>query len=296
MATHLSYFETPVTELLSAVFRSVDVQVFIKRENLNHETVSGNKWWKLKYNLEEAQLQKHTTLLTFGGGFSNHLYATAAAANQLGLKSIGVVRGEETLPLNNTLSFAHQCGMQLHFVSREDYRKKTEPSFINEWHDRFGDFYIIPEGGTNELALKGCAELGEKLQKEIEFDYLCLSVGTGGTMAGLINGVSDKKIVGYASLKGGNFLEVDVKKFTRNKSNWKIETGYHFGGYGKVNDELKTFMLSFEKEHEILLDPVYTAKAMYGLFDQVAKGIFQRGSKILFLHTGGLQGRAGFNF
>ncbi len=267
----------------------------IKREEQNHPFVSGNKWWKLKYNLEEALNAGHTTLLTFGGAYSNHIYATAAAAHELGLKSIGIIRGEETHPLNPTLSFAKASGMQLNYVSREAYRNKTEASFIEQLHNQFGDFYLIPEGGTNELAVKGCVEFAKQLNNEVDFDYLCLPVGTGGTIAGVIEGLNEsKKVIGFPSLKGATFLEDEIKRYTP-KKNWQLVYDYHFGGYAKVTNELMEFMNEFEKQFNVPLDPIYTAKMMFGVLDLIKKKFFEAGSTILVIHTGGLQGRAGFN-
>ncbi len=176
----IKHDKTEIIELKSQIFEQFEVKLLLKREDLNHPFVSGNKWWKLKYNLEDVLKTGQTTLLTFGGAYSNHIYATAAAAHELGLNSIGVIRGEETLPLNPTLAFVKTKGMKLHYVSREAYRNKTEQAFIKQLHDQFGDFYLIPEGGTNELAVKGCAEFGKRLTDEVDFDYLCLPIGTGG--------------------------------------------------------------------------------------------------------------------
>jgi len=296
----LNYSETSLFEFRTEETQSRELRILIKREDLNHPFISGNKWWKLKYNLEETVRHGQKTILTFGGAYSNHIYATAAAATELGFKSIGVIRGEKTLPLNATLSFAKESGMHLHYISREAYRNKNEPEFIQQLQKQFGDFYLIPEGGTNEWAVKGCAEFGEKLSK-IEFDYLCLPVGTGGTIAGIISGLKgEKEVIGFSSLRGGSFLERDVSKLVAdfsgmNFSNWRIEDRYHFGGYAKMTEELKIFMQNIEQNHTLTLDPVYTAKMFYGVLDLVAKNYFQRGSTILVLHTGGLQGRSGFN-
>lgn len=267
----------------------------IKREDQNHPFVSGNKWWKLKYNLEEAAINGQTPLLTFGGAYSNHIYASAAAAHELGLKSIGIIRGEETLSLNPTLAFAKAKGMQLQYVSREEYRNKTESSFIEQLHNQFGDFYLIPEGGTNELAVRGCAEFANQLSSEVDFDYLCLPVGTGGTIAGIIEGLDEsKKIIGFPVLKGATFLEDEIMRYTT-KNNWQLVYDYHFGGYAKITHELTEFMDQVEKQFNIPLDPIYTAKMMFGGMDLIKKKFFAPGSTILAIHTGGLQGNAGFN-
>ncbi len=293
----LSYQNTPVHELLDPGAAKAGIQLLIKREDLNHPTVSGNKWWKLKYNLEAAMRQGQETLLTFGGAFSNHIYATAAAARELGLKSIGIIRGEETSPLNPTLTFAESCGMKLKYISREHYKHKTEVQFIESLHEEFGKFYLIPEGGTNTLALKGCTEYARQVLAEIEFDYLCMAVGTGGTIAGILRGLhGGQTVLGFSSLKGGAFLEDDIKVMLADceevKINpWKIETDYHFGGYGKRTCRLDEFIRQWDMQH-IPLDPVYTAKALFGVLDLAKKGFFKRDSTVLFLHTGGLQGRS----
>ncbi len=292
MQTQLQYVSTPLIELRSPLLSTSKLKLLVKREDLNHPSVSGNKWWKLKYNLEVAQQLGHHTLLTFGGAYSNHIFATAAAGRELGLKTIGIIRGEETLPLNHTLAFAESCGMKLHYVSREAYRKKTEKDFLAKLNDQYGDFYLIPEGGTNELAIKGCAEFANQLSKEVDFDYLCLPIGTGGTMAGMIKGIDpSKKIIGFSSLKGGGFLKEEIEKITSvEKTNWSINIDYHFGGYGKTTRELMTFIEDMKMNYQLPLDQVYTVKMMMGIFDLTRQGYFKLGSTVLILHTGGLQG------
>ncbi len=296
----LKYYPTPVVETQDRVAQKAGVKLLIKREDLNHPFVAGNKWWKLKYNLEAALVQGYTTILTFGGAYSNHIYATAAAANEVGLKSIGIIRGEETKPLNHTLAFAESQGMKLQYVSREAYRQKSEEAFIQNLHDQFGDFYLIPEGGTNELAMKGCAEFAAQLNAEVDFDYLCLPVGTGGTMAGMVAGLNQQtEVIGISVLKDGTFLKKEINNHLKNFSdefygNWHIETSYHHGGYAKTNPLLFAFMDEMNINHKLPLDPVYTAKLMWGILDMVAKGRFKRGSTVLVLHTGGLQGLQSF--
>jgi 1-aminocyclopropane-1-carboxylate deaminase len=290
MSHSLTYSPTPVIEL--NLVGTGGVRVLVKREDLNHPFVSGNKWWKLKYNLEEAQRAGHDTLLTFGGAYSNHLYATAAAAHELGMKSIGIVRGERTEPLNHTLSFTESRGMNLHFISREAYRKKTDSEFLQSLLNEFGEVYIIPEGGTNEFAVRGCAEFAKTLEEEIDFDYLCLPIGTGGTMAGMIEGLSsDKKVIGFSSLKGGDFLKDEIQSLvSETQLNWHVNTDYHLGGYGKTSPELMKFIDDMKKTYQLPLDQVYTAKMMMGVFDLMRQNYFKEGSTILVLHTGGLQG------
>jgi 1-aminocyclopropane-1-carboxylate deaminase len=286
----LTYTPTPIQEIHDPLFDQAEVRVLVKREDLNHPYVSGNKWWKLKYNLEEAKKLGHKTLLTFGGAYSNHIFSTAAAAHELGFESIGIIRGEETLPLNPTLSFAKSRGMKLRYISRETYRQKTSPEFIDKLHYEFGDFYLIPEGGTNVLAVKGVEEFARTLGDG--FDYLCCAVGTGGTLAGLVKGTpADKTILGFSVLKGGDFLKADVENLIgADFSNWCINEDFHFGGYGKTNVELNQF-IDFTYEHKSLpLDKVYTAKAFSGMRSLIESGSFKTGSTVLFLHTGGLQG------
>lgn len=285
----LSYTPTPIVEITDPVVERAGIRLLMKREDLNHPLISGNKWWKLKYNLEEAQKQHKKTLLTFGGAYSNHIYATAAAASELGFRSVGIIRGEETLPLNKTLSFARQRGMTLQYVSREQYRDKTSGEFIDRLHDQFGDFYIIPEGGTNELAVKGVTEFAQTLGENV--DYVCCAAGTGGTLAGLIRGLPSKMMIGFSVLKNGGFLIQDVAQWAGAKKNWEIVTDYSFGGYAKTNPELEQFIQQFEKENRVPLEHVYTGKMMAGIYDLIQKRYFQKGSTILALHTGGLQGK-----
>ncbi len=271
------------------------MQLLVKREDLNHPFVSGNKWWKLKYNLEEAVRLKKK-ILTFGGAYSNHLYATAAAAFELEIQSIGIVRGELTLPLNHTLSFVLEKKMRLEYVSREKYRTKTSAEFVAELNDRFGDFYLIPEGGTNSLAIKGSVEFAQQL-KAIGHDYLMLPVGTGGTIAGLILAFEGRnKIIGVSVLKGDfHYDEISHLIQTETRSddpyrNWSMLSSYHHGGYGKVTNELLEFMKEMRAVHDMPLDPVYTGKLLWAVMEEVKKGSFARGTTILALHTGGLQG------
>lgn len=288
----LAYHDTPIINVVHHQLYKAGVQLLIKREDLNHPLVSGNKWWKLKYNLVEAKENKISTLLTFGGAYSNHLYATAAAAYELGFKSIGIIRGEETLPLNNTLRFAKSRDMELHYVTREFYKQKTSIEFIEHLKSKFENFYSIPEGGTNTLAIKGCEEFGALINKQ-PFDYVCLPVGTGGTIAGVISTTSeDKQVLGFSSLKNSNFLYDEiVNLLNEKKNNWTLISSYHFGGYAKTTKALIDFIQAFEYETDILLDQVYTGKMVYGIFDLVKSGFFKRGTTVLAIHTGGLQGR-----
>ena len=273
------------------------IELFIKREDKLHPIISGNKFRKLNYNIQEAKKLGHTTLLTFGGAFSNHILAVAGAGAEFGFKTIGIIRGEELenkIAENPTLAKAQELGMQFHFVTRTAYRDKEEKMFVNHLQEMFGDFYLIPEGGTNELAIKGCEEILTDTDKAY-FTHVACAVGTGGTISGLINSSGqNQQIIGFSSLKGA-FLSDVIRNFVV-KTNWNINDSYHFGGYGKVNDELIQFLNSFYSQTNIPLDPVYTGKMVFGVLDLIAKAYFPSNSKILMIHTGGLQGIKGMNF
>ena len=273
----------------------LNAQVSLKPDYLIHPTVSGNKYRKLKYNLQKAQSENYKGILTFGGAFSNHIAATAAAGEALNIPTVGIIRGEELASkteLNSTLKYARSCGMHLEFVSRSVYKQKTDPAYLKTLLESFEGFYIIPEGGTNALAIKGCEEI--LTEEDHTFDTICCAVGTGGTIAGLINSsLPTQKIIGFPALKGG-FLNEDICKFAT-QSNWEMWEAYHFGGYAKVDSKLITFMNHFKTTYKIPLDPVYTAKMMYGIFDAIHTGEIPKDAKVLAIHTGGLQGIEGMN-
>ena len=277
------------------LLREKGIHLYIRREDTIHPLISGNKYRKLKYNLLEAKKQGKDTLLTFGGAFSNHIAATACAGHEQGIKTIGVIRGEELQDNwqdNPTLTLAHEHGMQFHFVSRADYRLKSEPLFIQNLKDRFGDVYVLPEGGTNDLAVKGCMEI--LTEEDTIFDYICCAVGTGGTVAGLINAARPHQtVLGFPALKG-DFLIEEIRTFVHN-DRWKLVTDYHFGGYAKVDRPLIDFINLFKSKTGIPLDPIYTGKMLFGIFDLVKKSVFPHGTQILAIHTGGLQGIKGMN-
>ena len=271
------------------------ISLFIRREDLIHPFISGNKFRKLKYNLVHAKAENHHTLLTFGGAFSNHIAATAFAGKEYGFKTIGIIRGDELeskILINPTLKFAQECGMQFKFVTREEYRHKTEADFIENLKHEFGDFYYVPEGGTNEFAVQGCEEI--LTQDDSQYDFVCSAVGTGGTISGIINSsFPHQKVLGFPALKG-DFLNNEIRKFVH-KENWELITDYHFGGYGKVNPELIAFVNQFYAENQVPLDPIYTGKMVFGVIDLISTNYFPENSKILLIHTGGLQGISGMN-
>ena len=273
-----------------AIPNNFGIEVYVKREDVLHKEISGNKFRKLKYNLTEAKDLGFTKLLTFGGAYSNHIAAVAAAGKEFGFETIGVIRGEELQEKfleNPTLKKASENGMQFEFVTRTQYRDKNNAAFLDQLKNKFGNFYLIPEGGTNNLAVKGCKEI---LTDDDElFDFICCAVGTGGTISGIINSLKPhQKAIGFPALKG-DFLTEDIQKYAEN-SQWNLVTDYHFGGYAKINDELKQFMKQFFKKYLISLDPVYTSKTFFGVIDLISKGYFKPDSKILIIHTGGLQG------
>jgi 1-aminocyclopropane-1-carboxylate deaminase len=300
MSDYLEYHTTPIQEIIDPMIEKAGVQLLVKREDLNHNTVSGNKWWKLKYNFLQAKKNNHQCVLTFGGAYSNHIYSTSAAAFLLGFKSIGIIRGEENVELNDTLKFARQQGMILHYVSREAYRQKSEPTFLLKLKEKFLDFYLIPEGGTNLLAIKGCEEFAQTL-KEIPFDAIFLPVGTSGTICGFIAGLGHSKaIYGVPVLKDGDFLNAEIESWLREYSNqklnsWTLLTNYHHGGYAKVSPELVSFIQRMSTMHALPLDPVYTGKLFWAIFEEIKNGHFKRGTTVLAVHTGGLQGSGGLS-
>jgi len=271
------------------------ITLAIRREDLIHPFISGNKYRKLKYNLRQAKSENQTTLLTFGGAFSNHIAAVAFAGKENDFKTIGIIRGDELrdkIQENPTIRFAQENGMQFDFVSRNDYSNKEMPEFIEQLKQKFGSFYLIPEGGTNDLAIQGCEEILTK--EDSQFDYICCAVGTGGTISGLINAsLPHQKVLGFPALKG-DFLKEEIRKFAQNQ-NWDLISEYHFGGYGKIDLELINFINNFNQSNNIPLDPVYTSKMAFGVLDLIAKDYFPSNSKILLIHTGGLQGIQGMN-
>lgn len=279
---------TPLEKIEEELFREKGVKVYVKRDDLTHPFISGNKFRKLKYNLMEAEKQGKDRLLTFGGAYSNHLSAFAFACREFGFKGKAVVRGEELNENSSpTLAFAHSMGVELEFVSREAYRDKERLSA-----EFAADFFIIPEGGSNALAVQGVAEL---IRETGSFDYLLTACGTGGTLAGLISGAPQgAAVTGVSVLKNGDFLKEEVSKLLSGPfpDNAALLTGYHFGGYARYTEELLDFIRSFEARHGILLEQVYTGKMFYAFYDLLRNDFFRPGSEVVLLHTGGLQGRA----
>jgi len=279
------------------------VRLLLWRDDLVNPDLPGNKARKLKYNLLAARAQGHARLLTFGGAYSNHLAAVAAAGRLYGFGTIGLVRGEEHLSLNPTLARCCADGMRLHYLDRATYRRRNEPEFLAEIQAQFGPAYLLPEGGTNALALRGVAELVGELRQHTDFDAVAVAVGTGGTLAGLALGLAEAghpaRAVGVAALKGADFLRADIDALTqaaasRTLTNYALHTGYCFGGYAKLPPELRAFIGRFEADFGVLLDPIYTGKLLAGVLDLIEKDHFAPGSTVVAVHTGGLQAWAGF--
>jgi 1-aminocyclopropane-1-carboxylate deaminase len=281
---------SPLVELRDKALERYGIRLYIKRDDLIHPDIPGNKWRKLKYNIAAAKEREATSLLTFGGAYSNHIRATAAAGHYFGFRTIGIIRGEEHLPLNPSLDYAVSMGMRLSYVDRASYRNKTSPEVLNDLHDMFGEFYLIPEGGSNELALAGCKELPPEI--DISFDAICCACGTGGTLAGIAAGLkSGQHALGFSVLKGGDFLRNDVsdlqrRAFGEDTENWSIECEFHMGGYARRTRELDDFIASFERRHGLRLDWVYVAKMMYGIFSLIEQGRFPRGTTLVAVVTG----------
>ena len=290
----------PIQQIKGSLYEKRKIRLFVKREDILHPLISGNKWRKLKYNILAAKEQEYQTLLTFGGAFSNHIAAVAAAGKEWDFETIGIIRGEEHLPLNPTLQLAQQNGMQFHYMDRSTYREKNSPEVISRLRGQFGPFYLLPEGGSNPLAVKGCAEIIDELDPT-DYDFICAPCGTGGTLAGLLVGLNrNRQVLGFPALKGGSFLKKDIDTLTeayngKTYHNFQLLTDYHFGGYAKRSPELLNFIRIFKDTTGIPLDPIYTGKMFYGLHELIEKGYFKPGSSILAIHTGGLQGIEGFN-
>jgi len=314
----LIFFPPPLQQINSEVARDAGVNLYVLRLDLMHPWVNGNKWFKLKYNLLEAKEKNFTTLLTFGGAYSNHIYATAAAGNLFGFRTIGVIRGEQRLPLNPTLSFAVQQGMQLVYLNRQTYRQHNTPALEEYLQQRFGEVFIIPEGGSNLNGVRGCTEIvGDAMPTVVTelcrsagyayaFDQICVACGTATTLAGIALSLNHKqRAIAFPVLKNGSFLAQEIESLLTNylasglpspytsPADWELVCDYHFGGYAKVNEELLLFSQQFREEHGVPLDYVYTAKMFYGVMDLLKQGFFCKGDSLLLVHTGGLQGNIG---
>ncbi|MGB6296539.1 MAG: pyridoxal-phosphate dependent enzyme [Rivularia sp. (in: cyanobacteria)] len=292
---------SPLQLIKDELLTKREIRLLVKRDDLIHPLVSGNKWRKLKYNLQAAKQQQQKRLLTFGGAYSNHIAATAAAGKIFGFETIGVIRGELVKPLNPTLSLAQQQGMELIFVGRKEYREE-KAEIAAQLQDELGSCYVIPEGGSNTLAVKGCAEIVAEVREQLDGvpDYFCVSSGTGGTAAGLVVGLAGMSNLRVFPALKGDFIKDEINSLIwesveKNYDNWQLVTDYHFGGYTKWNHELIDFINDFYAIFKLEIDPIYTGKLFYGVWNEIEKGNFKEGSTIVVIHTGGLQGIQGFN-
>jgi 1-aminocyclopropane-1-carboxylate deaminase/D-cysteine desulfhydrase-like pyridoxal-dependent ACC family enzyme len=281
---------SPVEPLSDERLRACGVELWLKRDDLIHPDVPGNKWRKLKHNLMEAARTSQGTLLTFGGAYSNHIRATAATGKYCGFSTIGIIRGEEHVPLNPSLAYAVSQGMRLSYLSRDEYRRKTSTEIIDNLRQEFGPFYLLPEGGSNDLAVRGCAEIPAEI--DIDYDVICCPCGTGTTLAGIAAGLSaGRRAIGFSTLKGGDFLTRDVADLQQSAygncpANWHMECGFHFGGFARRNAELDKFINEFATRHGIALDWVYVAKMMYGLYSLARSRAITPGSRVIAVITG----------
>jgi 1-aminocyclopropane-1-carboxylate deaminase len=282
---------SPLQEITDPGLGDAAFKLILKRDDLISVDLPGNKWRKLKYNLEAARQGGYRTLLTFGGAYSNHVRATAAAGAIYGFATIGVIRGEEHRPLNPSLRSAADRGMQLVYLDRASYRGKTSPEITDTLHQRFGDFYLLPEGGSNALAARGCAELVTEIT--VPFDVLCVPCGTGGTLAGVAAGLRDgQHAIGFSALRGGaGFLPDAVRAlqgeaFGGPRGAWRIDDEFHCGGFARRTPGLDAFVADFRSRHGIILDWVYVAKMLYGLYTHARRGTFAPGTTVVAVVTG----------
>ena len=296
--------KVPLQQVETKTFTDAGIELLVRRDDLIDPTLSGNKFYKLFFNLWDAHAQGLNRLLSFGGAYSNHLHALAAAGNRYGFSTLGVVRGERPAQLSPTLLDAEAWGMKLIFIGRTEYRDKSEPELIAALKARYREFYLIPEGGANLAGAQGMQQLGQSLERQLKGDYtaVCIACGTGTSLAGLAAGVdASKPALGFSVLKGGGSLGGDVAALYNQlcpalvAANWRLISGFHAGGYGKKHPEyLMRFWQDFERESGIPLDPVYTVKMFWGIHVLVRQGYWPRGSRIVAIHSGGLQGRRGF--
>jgi len=284
---------SPLVILVSDFLEKKGINLWIKREDLIHSHLSGNKWRKLEFNIQEMKKTQKKGILTLGGAYSNHIYATAAAGQLFDFPTIGIIRGEETLPLNSKLTFALEAGMKLEYIDRTTYRDKEK--LANIYQARFPDYHFLPEGGTNIHAIPGCERIVAEIREQLPQlpDYICLACGTGGTLAGIVSGLNGESTgLGFSVLKG-DFHQRDIRQLLSDANiadpkNWSINTDYHFGGYARRSEVLNEFIISFKKNYGISLEWIYTGKMLYGVFDLIEKGFFPKGSSIVVIHTGGL--------
>jgi 1-aminocyclopropane-1-carboxylate deaminase len=284
-----------LTKIDDPLLDQYQIELWMKRDDLLHPIISGNKWRKLKYSLHHALSSGADTLISMGGAYSNHLHALAYAGKALGLNTTGIIRGEQPKTLTPALCDMQNWGMKLKFISRSDYRLLRQYKGCHDLPGLKPGEYWLPEGGAQALALNGVAELVNEI--DVAYDILCVPCGTGATLAGMINAVPNQvSVIGFAALKNAGFLRTDVESLLPHPSaNWQINLDYHFGGFAKINTELMAFITKFEHKTGIPLEPLYSGKMMYALYDLIAKHSFNPGQRIIAVHTGGLQGKRGYS-
>ncbi len=290
---------SPLQLLNDPLFKRMGVEVYVLRLDQYHPQLSGNKYFKLKYNIAEAKDQDCKQLISFGGAYSNHIHAMALAGQQQNISTLGFIRGEETLPLNDTLLDAVNAGMRLHYVSREEYRKRNNPEYIKQLQLRYPNAYIIPEGGSNLLGVKGCMEIVDHIHHHIndQFESIILPCGTAATLAGVAASTSNKTIFGVSVLKNAGYVAAEVNRYLielglPDNGNWTVLQDYHCGGYGKVSVELAKFVDRFQQKNDIPIEPIYSGKMFYALYNMLDEGLLTD-TRIVAIHTGGLQGFSG---
>lgn len=292
------HIPTDLTKIESNFLHQKQVELFIKRDDMIHNVISGNKWRKLKYNLQAAKSNGDNTILSYGGAYSNHLHALSYACRQMGFNSIGIVRGVKDQEKNSTLSFCKENNMRLYYLDRSSYRlNKNSKNILRELNQNINQCYMLPEGGNNILGVKGCEEI--LLETDNKYDYVCCPVGTGCTAAGLIRTMSaHTKFLGFGPFKKVFEQKQNIKQLCNSKSydNWDVIADDHFGGFGRIDDNLIKFVQKFKLDYNVELDMIYMGKLFYSLFKLIEQDFFSQNTKILILHTGGLQGLKGFNF
>jgi 1-aminocyclopropane-1-carboxylate deaminase len=282
-----------VHQVLLPELNDKEISLKLVRDDLLHPMISGNKWWKLKYALLHAAEEQIPNLVTFGGPYSNHILAVAAAGHLFGFQTIGIIRGDEPRSLNPALAQAKEWGMQLKVVSRDSYRQKNDPEYLVQLKSKWGPCLILPEGGTSPFAIRGTGEMVSRLK--FPYDFLCCPVGTGGTMAGMVvRAKTNTEVIGFSALKNGSFLGVEVERLLQgyevSNTRWSINTEFHFGGYARSDVALRSFCESFQSSQGVALDLVYTGKMLFGIIELVRRGFFDQGTRMVAWHTGNAQG------
>ncbi len=279
---------SPVEPLKYPLFSQHNIQVDIKRDDLIHETISGNKWRKLKYLLEDAKVKKCETLVSMGGNYSNHLHALAFAAKEHGFKAIGFVRAHAEQELTPTLQDCLDWGMELKFVTRSQYSELRQLQGFASWQKQISGSYWMGEGGFSQLAIKGVREIAQEVDEQ--YDFVFTATGSGATLVGLAQGFKNSKVIGVAAFKGASYLQEELANYLLGYDNWQLDLEHHCGGFAKINRQLMEIKAEFEGLNGYKLDRIYNAKMLYALHDFIADGKIPSGSKVLLINTGGLQG------